>query len=126
MKLITIYESFDGEQFTTFEEAYHYEYEIRKVVDFIRNEVLFLDDKNPIIVPEKEDLGEQFYAIEKAYDECKFLVVKKEIPPHINQWFRREVGIELPTETGIYVYDSIFTSTDWKKVGEHKDGYQKE
>ena len=65
MKLITIYETFDSQQFTTFEEALHYEYEVRKVTDFIRNEVLFLDDKNPIIVPEKEDLWEQFYAIEK-------------------------------------------------------------
>ena len=126
MKLITIYETFDSQQFTTFEEALHYEYEVRKVTDFIRNEVLFLDDKNPIIVPEKEDLWEQFYAIEKAYDECKFLVVQKEIPPHINQCFRREVGIELPTETGIYIYDEGSTSNDWKKVGEYKDGYQKE
>lgn len=116
MKLITIYETFDDKQFPSLEEALHYEYGIRKITDFICNEVLFLDDKNPIVIPEKEDLWEQFYEIEKAYDNCEFIKVLKEIPSYVNQGLCREIGIELPTETGLYVYKRDIDW--WKKVGE--------
>lgn len=116
MRLITIYETFDHEQFPTFEEALHYEYEARKITDFIRNQVLFLDDaKNPIVIPEEEDLWEQFFAIEKAHNNCEFVKILKEIPPHINPYLRKEIGSELPTETGLYVYD---WDLEWTKVGE--------
>lgn len=115
MKLITIYETFDDKQFPTLEEALHYEYEARKIVNFIRNEVLFLDDRNPIVIPEKENLWEQFYEIEKAYDDCAFLKISKEIPEDIINYLSSEIGIELPTETGLYNYD---WDTEWTKIGD--------
>lgn len=120
MRLITIYETFDHEQFPTFEEALHYEYEARKIADLIRKEyVLFLDEtKTPIAIPEEEDLWEQFFAIEKVYNNCEYVKVLKEIPSYINEYLSKGIGIELPAKTGLYIYDWSITASELTRIGE--------
>ena len=119
MRLITIYETFDHEQFPTLEEALHYEYEARRIANFIRNEKnLFLGKENPIVIPEEEDLWEQFFEIEKAYNNCAYIRISEEIPEDIRSYLTSMIGIRLPVKTGLYVYDWDNADTEWKKVGE--------
>ena len=120
MQVTIIYETYDHQQFYTCEEALHYEYKARKIADLVRKEyALFLDeDKNPIVVPEEEDLWEQFFAIEKAYNRCEYVKVLKEIPSYINECLRRNIGTELPVETGLYIYDWSVNASELTRIGE--------
>lgn len=113
MKKVTIYRSFDGEDFETESDCRKYEANALACVHEIFEKVQFFDDfMGLMLAPEEDDVDAYLDAFEAAYYEAPYMFIIERPSETALDFIYGYLGMSLPDGVGSFEYDGH--TDEWK------------
>jgi len=117
MKIITTYVAFDDEEFSTMEACQAYEnFHVGLMIEAEDCFSFFDVGMRQISLDYSHNIEEMLDVFVRAYDECSYIIVKKEPSDNLKRFIKDYEGLIPPVQEGFWHYNS--TTSEWERVTE--------